>query len=87
MAKKTEDKKSTVKSTVTIVELREKSVKELREMLAQVKKDLSEASRMLVAGELVNPRVIAATRKTVARINTLINEKSTEESNAKGKED
>lgn len=86
--KKTVDTKAsvkTVKSTVTVKELRAKSAKELAEVLKTTKADLVEASRMHAAGELVNPRVLGNLRKTIARIYTLMVEKALEE--VKGKED
>lgn len=86
MAKKAETKvlTKTVKSTVSIKEIREKSVKELNEMLIEVKKDFAEASRSHAAGELVNPQVLGMFRKTIARVKTMMVQKTRE---AKGKED
>ena len=85
MAKKAETKAEvkTVKSTVTAKELRDMTHEELAKQLTDVRKDLADARRSHVAGELVNPRVIGKTRKTIARIQTLLAEKVT----AKGKED
>ncbi len=87
MAKKqtTDSKKVTVKATVSTADLREKSLKDLDETLKAVRADLAEARRALVAGELINPRVIGLHRKTIARVQTLMTEKKREES--KGKED
>jgi ribosomal protein L29 len=86
MAKKAETKVTTktVKSTVTTEELRKQSLTELAETLKSVKADLAEANRSHAAGELVNPRVLAMFKKTIARVQTLMVEKARE---AKGKED
>ena len=74
-----------VKSTVTVKELRSKTAADLAETLKATKADLAEASRMNAAGELVNPRVLPGLRKTIARIHTLMVEKATPD--VKGKED
>ncbi len=87
MAKKTAETKvstKTIKSTVTVQDLRAQSVKELADTITSVKADLAEASRSHVAGELVNPQVLAMFKKTIARATTLLGEKARE---AKGKED
>ena len=47
--------------------------KDLHASLAQLRKDLSDARRSLAGNELPNPRVIASTRKEVARTLTAIN--------------
>lgn len=49
-----------------------KSVEDLQKDLATKRQDLIEAKRSLAAGELVNPRVITATRKEIARLLTAI---------------
>ena len=88
MAKKAIETKATtktVKATVSASDLRKQSVKELSETLKTVKADLAEARRTHSAGELVNPRVLGMFKKTIARVQTLMVEKSREE--AKGKED
>lgn len=65
-------------------ELREKTTAELATKLSEVQKDLADARRGLAAGELVNPRVIGAYKKDIARLKTLIVEKARAEH---GKED
>lgn len=50
-----------------------KTADELQKDLASKQQDLIEAKRSLKAGELVNPRVLGATRKDIARILTQIN--------------
>lgn len=86
MAKKAETKVTTktVKSTVTTKDLRTQTVAELNDTLKTVKADLAEAQRSHAAGELVNPRVLSMFKKTIARVKTLIVEKTRE---AKRKED
>lgn len=49
-----------------------KSIADLRKDLATKRSDLVEAKRGNKAGELANPRVITATRKEIARLNTAI---------------
>ena len=86
MAKKAETKVTTktVKSTVSTEDLRKQSVAELNDTLTTVKADLAEAKRSHGAGELVNPRVLSMFKKTIARVQTLIVEKTRE---AQRKED
>ena len=86
MAKKAETKVTTktVKSTVSTEDLRKQSVAELNDALTTVKADLAEAKRSHGAGELVNPRVLSMFKKTIARVQTLIVEKTRE---AQRKED
>jgi ribosomal protein L29 len=86
MAKKAETKVTTktVKATVSTEDLRKQSVAELNETLKTVKADLAEAKRSHGAGELVNPRVLSMFKKTIARVQTLIVEKTRE---AERKED
>ncbi len=43
------------------------------EQLVAKRHDLLEARKSLAAGELINPRVITATRKDIARLLTTIN--------------
>lgn len=50
-----------------------KTADELQKDLASKQQDLIEAKRSHKAGELVNPRVLGATRKDIARILTQIN--------------
>jgi ribosomal protein L29 len=49
-----------------------KTAEDLQKDLATKRQDLIEAKRSLAAGELVNPRVITATRKEIARLLTAI---------------
>lgn len=85
MAKKqtVDSKQSVIKATISAKDLRNKSVVELNEALKTTKADLTEAQRMHVAGELVNPNVIGMFRKTIARIQTLLVEKSREKTERK----
>lgn len=50
-----------------------KTADELQKDLASKQQDLIEAKRSHKASELVNPRVLGATRKDIARILTQIN--------------
>lgn len=61
-------------------ELRTKSIQELNTLLAEARKTLLENKRALAAGELPNPRVVTKTRREIARIRTLMSEKSTKTS-------
>lgn len=49
-----------------------KTTEQLKADLATKQQDLIEAKRSHAAGELVNPRVITATRKEIARLHTAI---------------
>jgi len=49
-----------------------KTLEQLRTDLAAKQTDLLEARRGHAAGELANPRVITATRKEIARLQTAI---------------
>lgn len=64
------DKKTTKKPTVAATEL--KTIEQLRADLAIKLQDQLEAKKSHAAGELVNPRVITAQRKEIARIRTAI---------------
>ena len=57
-----------------VAELRSKKPAELSKLLETNQKELADARRGLAAGELVNPRVITTSRKTIARIMTVMNE-------------
>lgn len=48
------------------------SIEDLRSKLETKCQDLDDAKRSHKAGELVNPRVISATRKDIARLHTAI---------------
>ncbi len=61
--------KTTLKKDATVA----KTADELQKDLAAKQQDLVEAKRSHRAGELVNPRVLGATRKDIARILTQIN--------------
>ena len=50
-----------------------KTVDDLKKDLDAKRKDLLEAKRSLASGELVNPRVLGAYRKDIARLLTEIN--------------
>ncbi len=49
-----------------------KTVKQLQDELVTKRRDLAEAKRGHKLGELANPRVLATTRKEIARIKTAI---------------
>jgi len=49
-----------------------KTIQQLREDLVAKTADQLQNKRANAAGELVNPRVITATRKEIARLNTAI---------------
>ena len=57
-----------------------KDVTALRDDLADKQQDLLEAKRSHASGELVNPRVLRATRKEIARIHTQIRASEVKES-------
>lgn len=57
-------------------ELRTKSVEELRKLLDEAKLELNDNRRSQAAGELPNSRVVAKSRKAIARLNTIITEVS-----------
>jgi large subunit ribosomal protein L29 len=61
-------------------DLRASSVAELHTALAEARQSLLENKRSLAAGELPNPRVVAKTRREIARIHTVLTEKSLETS-------
>ena len=52
-----------------------KTIDDLKKDLDAKRKDLLEAKRSLASGELVNPRVLGAYRKDIARLLTEINVK------------
>jgi large subunit ribosomal protein L29 len=60
-------------NAVKIVELKQKTVKELLEELFKVKKEQMNLRFQKSAGERVNPSRIRLLRKTVARIKTVLN--------------
>ena len=71
MADKT-TKKAAPKATKAVKT--EKVTLSLDEQLVAKRADLLEARKSLAAGELINPRVLTAARKDVARIMTKINQ-------------
>lgn len=58
-----------------------KSLADLQQDLAAKQQDLLDAKRSHRAGELVNPRVLGATRKDIARLHTAIRETKAKETN------
>ena len=58
-------------------ELRNKSVEELTKKLDELKKDLFMLRMQHATNQLDNPMQIAATKKDIARIKTIIREKQT----------
>ena len=68
MAEKTATTKKVAKPAQEV-----KTLDQLRDDLATKRKELSDATRGLRAGELQNPSVIRATRKDIARLLTAIN--------------
>ena len=60
-------------------ELREMTVSELNEKLADLKKELFNLRFQLAVNQLENPMRIKAVKKDIARVNTVITAKSLEE--------
>ncbi|MBQ7129278.1 MAG: 50S ribosomal protein L29 [Clostridia bacterium] len=60
-------------------ELRDLSVKELNEKLADLKKELFNLRFQLAVNQLENPMRIKAVKKDIARVNTVLAAKSLEE--------
>jgi ribosomal protein L29 len=76
------DAKKPAKKVVNAVEV--KTLDDLKKDLATKQKDLMESVRSHRAGELINPRVLGATRKEIARLHTAIRaaeQTATKESN------
>ena len=75
--KKTETTKAapkvTAKKADKKVDYAKMDVKDLQKALATKQQDLLDSRRSHKGGELVNPRVLAATRKEIARIMTALN--------------
>lgn len=61
-------------------ELRTKKISELQTLLAETRQTLNENQRSLAAGELPNPRVVAKSRRDIARILSVLAEKVNETS-------
>ena len=57
-------------------ELRSKSVAELKELAEQLRKDLFQGRMALYSGQLKNPSRIRVRRRAIARIETLLGERS-----------
>lgn len=57
-------------------ELRLKSVSELRELANQLRKELFQGRMALYSGQLKNPSQIRVRRRAIARIETLLGERS-----------
>lgn len=53
-------------------ELRKLTQPELEAKLTEAQTELTAAKRSQAAGELVNPRVITTTRRSIARLKTLL---------------
>ena len=60
-------------------ELREMTVAELNDKLADLKKELFKLRFQLAVNQLENPMRIKAVKKDIARVNTVITAKSLEE--------
>lgn len=65
--------KKTTKATTV------QSIDDMRAEVAKKQQDLSDAKRSHKSGELVNPRVLGATRKEIARLHTKIREQELKE--------
>lgn len=59
-------------------ELRQKSLKELHTLLKKLREELRELRFDLVVGKLKNVRKIKETKKNIARVLTVINQKQKE---------
>ena len=58
-----------------VTDLREKNVKELKELETKVRKELLDAKLHLAAGGLKDKSLIGKKKKEIARILTVLNEK------------
>ena len=58
-----------------IIELKEKTEKELRDMIGVLKEKGRDLRFQLAAGRIKNTREIQSTRKTIAQIQTIMREK------------
>ncbi len=70
-------KQTTKKDQANYAELDQKA---LDKALAQKQQDLIEAKKSHKSGELINPRVLSATRKDIARIKTALKQLKLKES-------
>lgn len=67
-----------------ISELRGLNIADIEKKLAEARKDFQESKRALAAGELPNPRVVGNNRRSIAQLNTVLNEQRRAESQQKG---
>ena len=58
-----------------IIELKEKTEKELKEMMGVLREKGRDLRFQLAAGKIKNTREIRSTRKTIAQIQTIMQEK------------
>ncbi len=63
-----------------VTELRELSVEELNQKLAECKEELFNLRFQLAINQLDNPKKISDVKKTIARIKTIIHERELEDS-------
>ena len=59
-------------------DIREKSIDELKSLVVDLKKDLFNARLQKSMNKLENPASIASTKRTIARVKTVIREKEVE---------
>ena len=64
-----------MKAKKFLVELNDKSVKELNERLSEKKKELFNLRFQLATNQLENPMMVKEVRKQIAQINTILSEK------------
>lgn len=55
------------------VDLKEKSVKELNELLANQQNEVRELRFKITSGQLKQPEKLRAAKKTIARVRTVLN--------------
>jgi large subunit ribosomal protein L29 len=80
------DKKQKKQSQLSVEELRKLDSKELTAKVAELKVELVEQHRSNAAQELPNPGIIRKTRRQIATVLTLLNEKKGETPAAKEEE-
>jgi large subunit ribosomal protein L29 len=68
--------KNRISLSQKLADLRGKDAADLQKVLATAKADLLEAQKSLAANELANPNVIKKMRKEIARIKTVLTEKT-----------
>lgn len=71
------------KKTNFVADLRKKSLEDLEKVLGESKQDYLNLCKSLKAGELANPRAVSKLRKEIAKIKTIIAEKTKESDNDK----